>query len=72
MRRAASSTKLHWWGMAVMPAALMEPMENSPTPCLPASSGPDGLTIEATAMGISACMGSTWRRASTSVNHSLS
>ncbi len=72
LRAADSSAKLHWVGSACRPAVDMEPMDSTPQPYLPARVMPDGLTMEATAMGTSSCTGRSCSAASRRVNQSLS
>ena len=71
-RAADSSAKLHCVGRACSPSAVLAPIDSTPMPYLPASVMPDGLSIEATAAGISSWSGRIWSWASLRVNQSLS
>ena len=71
-RAADSSAKLHCVGSASSPAVDIEPIESTPMPYLPASVIPEGLIIDATAIGMSSCSGRSWSLAARSLNHSHS
>src|SRR5262245_23369966 len=72
-RSACSSTTPHAWPMAANPSATDIDSDRSDTPCCPASRGPEGVTIAATAIsGCGLVYGRTWRRASRIVNQSVS
>ncbi len=53
-----------------MPSVDIEPMDNAPSPYLPAMVMPEGLTIDAAAMGISSWSGRICNAASLTSNHS--
>ena len=69
---ADCSAKPHWVGNAASPASEFEPIDSTPIPYLPAKVIPEGLIDEAVTIGISSCSGKSCRRASFSVNQSLS
>ena len=71
-RAADSSAKLHCVGSASRPAVDIEPIERTPMPYLPASVMPEGLIIDATAIGMSSWSGRSWSLAARSLNHSHS
>ena len=69
---AASSAKPHCTGSAARPSVDVEPMEITPVPYLPANVMPEGLSDDATTMGIFSCSGNSCSAASFKVNHSHS
>jgi len=69
---ADSSAKDHCVGKAANPAVLLEAIDSTPHPYLPASCMPEGDSVDAVAMGMLSCNGNNCSWASRRVNQSLS
>ncbi len=67
---AASSANAHCVGRACSPSALVEAIDSTPVPYLPASCIPLGLMLDAVAIGISSWNGRICSAASCSSNQS--